>query len=244
MGDSTTGIVISNHSSCYEEVWPLRSQDLKHTDLKGNNKELGNMSSKWVIQKTSVMEPELQKTTPKRCGLDSLQKPMSLSQGFSEGVETEPRGKRQDMAQTKTQRRGDSGLMTRHDQLKWKIQIRKLKREGNKWPYAKNSTAALLSLSFLASSPCTPRHPLPGFGLTMTSRVRETWIPTTLLSTCTTWESYLTIGASIFLYVNNDKYIYFKSLIVFIFICIVIIISSTVLDTMVRSRSDHLQCLI
>lgn len=177
----------------------------------------------------------LQKTTPKRYGLDSLQKPASLPRGFSEGVGTEPRGERQDMAQTKTQRQSDSGLVTRHGQLKWKIQIRTLKREGNKRRHAEDSTTALLSLSFPASSPCTPSRPLPGSGFTMTSRVRETWIPTTLLSTCTTWESYLTIGASVFLYVNNDKYVYFKSLILSIFICIVIITSNTVLDTMVRS---------
>ena len=88
----------------------------------------------------------LQKTTPKRCGLDSLQKPMSVPQGFSEGVGNEPRGKRQDMAQTKMQRQGDCGLMTRYDKLKWKIQIRKLKREGNKRQDAKDSTGALLSL--------------------------------------------------------------------------------------------------
>ena len=180
------------------------------------------------------------------------------------------------MAQTKMQRQGDCGLMTRYDQMRWKIQIRKLKREGNTRQDAKDSTGALLSLSFPASSPRAPCHPLPGFGLAMTSRVRgegngtplqsscletpmdggawwaavghdwsdlaaaaarvrKTWIPTTLLSTCTTSESYLIIGASVFLYVNNDKYIYFKSLILFTLICIVIIICSTVLDTMVRS---------
>ena len=42
--------------------------------------------------------------TPERCGLDSLQKPMDLPQGLSDGVGIEPRGKRQDMAWTKAQR--------------------------------------------------------------------------------------------------------------------------------------------
>ena len=88
------------------------------------------------------------------------------------------------MAQTKMQRQGDCGLMTRYDQMRWKIQIRKLKREGNKRQDAKDSTGALLSLSFPASSPRAPCHPLPGFGLAMTSRVRGEGNGTPLQSSC------------------------------------------------------------
>lgn len=35
--------------------------------------------------------------TLKRCGVDNLQKAVGFSQNLSEGVEIEPRGKRQDM---------------------------------------------------------------------------------------------------------------------------------------------------
>ena len=154
--------------------------------------------------------------TPERCGLDSLQKPMDLPQGLSDGVGIEPRGKRQDMAWTKAQRWGGSRSMTTYDQLKWKIQTGRLKRKGNEWPCDKDSTSDLLSLSFLSSSPHTPYHPLPSFELTMASGVRETWIPTILLSTCITWESYWTIWASVSLHMNGNKYIYFKKSYIFI----------------------------
>lgn len=112
--------------------------------------------------------------TSERCGLDSLQKPTDRPQGLPDGVGIEPRGKRQDVAWTKAQKRGGSRSMTRYEQLKWKIQTGRLKRKGNEWPCAKDSTSALLSLSFLSSSPRTPYHPLPSFELTMASGVRET----------------------------------------------------------------------
>ena len=56
--DSTAGTVISNHSSCLQGGM-TSVQSYKHMGLKGNNKEVGNISTKWVIQKISDMEPQV-----------------------------------------------------------------------------------------------------------------------------------------------------------------------------------------